>query len=157
MSRRWLLLMLLVLLPLRGWAGMVMATEMVAALPMPSTSLARALPVDHATASEECHGDHGATPELSAHRAHIDHGPLEVMAHDSAHDSAQVAAQNPSPTQHDSTSCASCVYCQICHTVALPSPLNGLGLSWASASLPWADLPADLSATPLPSDKPPIV
>lgn len=152
MSRRCLLLALLVLLPLRGWAGMVMATEMAVALPVPTASLAQARPVDHTTAPEECHGHHGATPEVKEHRAHIDHGPHELMAHDSA----QVAAQNPSPTQHDSTGCASCVYCQICHTVALPSPLNALGLCWASASLPSADLPADLSATPLPSDKPPI-
>jgi hypothetical protein len=148
MSRRCLLLALLVLLPLRGWAGMVMATEMAAALPMPSAALVQALPFDQATAAEECHGGHGATPAVNDHQAQIDHGLHEVMAHD--------AMQDPSHTQHDSTSCATCVYCQICHTVALAPPLNGLGLSWASASLPWADLPADLSATALPGDNPPI-
>jgi hypothetical protein len=148
LPRRCLLLALLVLLPLRGWAGMVMATEMATALPMSSVAPVQALPVDQATVAEECHGGHGATPAVNDHRAPIDHGLHETMAHD--------AAQDPSHTQHDSSPCASCVYCQICHTVALAPPLNGLGLSWASASLPWGDLPADLSATPLPGDKPPI-
>lgn len=148
LPRRCLLLALLVLLPLRGWAGMVMATEMATALPMPSAPLTQALPVDQSTAVEECHGGHGATPTVNDRRVPIDHGLHEVIVHD--------AAQDTSHTQHDSSSCANCVYCQTCHTVALTPPLNGLGLSWASASLPWGDLPADLSATPLPGDKPPI-
>jgi hypothetical protein len=173
MPRRCLLLVLLVLLPLRGWAGVAMATSMAATSPMPSATSTAPI-MQASTASLDCHdhgspGAGGSAPVLQ--QGELDHGPHEAMAVTTpsamAHDAAQGAslelhephaqnAQNEPHAQHDSASCANCVFCQLCHTVALAPPLNGLGLSWEPLSLPQAHLPADLSATPLPGDKPPI-
>lgn len=167
MPRRCLLLVLLVLLPLRGWAGVAMATSMAAAMPVPSATSTAPI-VQASAASADCHdhvshGAGGSAPVFQ--QGELDHGPHGAMAVTSsaamAHDAAQGALhelhpQNEPHAQHDSTSCANCVFCQLCHTVALAPPLNGLGLSWAPVSLPLAHLPADLSATTLPGDKPPI-
>jgi hypothetical protein len=155
MPRRCLLLVLLVLLPLRGWAGVAMATSMAAALPMPLASNTAPL-VQARTISPDCHdhGSHGAVGSAPVPRAESDHGPHEAMAHDAAQGTPH--EQHEPHAQYDSASCANCVLCQLCHTVALAPPLIGLGLSWEPLSLPQAHLPADLSATPLPGDKPPI-
>lgn len=99
-----------------------------------ATTMAAAQPVPSAhavpqstAASPDCHG----------------HGNLD----------ASLLAHGP---QSEGASCATCAFCQLCHTVALAPPLNALGASWEPASLPLAHLPADLSATTLPGDKPPI-
>lgn len=130
MPRRCLLLVLLVLLSLRGWAGAAMATTMTA--PQPAHPM-----VASAVMGEDCHG-HGQGVQ----------GASSESPHGVAHD--------PSHAQGDGASCATCAFCQLCHTVALALPLGGLGTDWAHASLPQARLPVDLSATPLPGDKPPI-
>lgn len=138
MPRRCLLLVLLLLLSLRGWAGAAMATTMAA--PQPALPVAAS-----AVMEEDCHshgqGAHDAVAESS--------GPSSAQAsHGVDH-----GASHP---QGGGGACASCAFCQWCHTVALALPWGGLGADWAPASLPQARLPVDLSATTLPGDKPPI-
>lgn len=155
MSRRLaLLLVLLVLLPLRGWMGAAMATTMAAAQPVPSAHAAQ----QSTTASPDCHGHGNADASLSAHgpQSEVGHGPHEPVASSSVPALGQDATHGPSHAQGEGASCAACAFCQLCHTVALAPPLHVLGASWAPASLPLAHLPADLSATTLPGDKPPI-
>ncbi|MDO9278164.1 MAG: hypothetical protein Q7U05_06340 [Polaromonas sp.] len=91
-----MLALMMVLLPLRGWIGDAMATDMamtVAAQKMQqtvSTSL-----------REDVHHEH------QAHAGHSDHS-----AHDEGHGDDHSAG-------HIAGTCESCSACQACHTVAL--------------------------------------
>ncbi|MDW5443498.1 hypothetical protein [Polaromonas sp. SM01] len=103
--RHLLLVLMIVLLPLRGWVGDVMATEM-AAPRLVQVQAAMETVADHAdTAGASTHFYHASAP-LAAAQATPD-----CAGHD-AGDSA------PSSDAH----CASCALCQACHIVALSPP-----------------------------------
>ena len=103
---RFLLIALMIaLLPLRGWVGDVMATEMASNHAVQSEVAAK-LTADHArTAGAEANFDHASA------QAEAVSGDADCVGH-GAGDSTAAASGH----------CESCTACQACHTVAL-SPL----------------------------------
>jgi len=95
--RLFVLALMMVLLPLRGWTGDAMATDMavtIAAQQMHQSALASF----GAQAHDEHQGHEGHSDDTAAH--HADHG----AGHSDDHSAGQ---------------CESCPACQACHTVAL--------------------------------------
>ena len=158
-----LLIVMIALLPLRGWAGIVMATEMA------SGAISRAhhqstSAIDSGASDTRIHWDkanfqgqkttfetveiafepkHSANPAMAA----IPDCPGHVKA--DASDQAQTDASG-------SGHCESCSACQACHSVAMSSTAPVLPAAFAPRALP---RPADAhfaSATSALSQKPPI-
>jgi hypothetical protein len=129
--------LMLVLLPLRGWMGDVMAIGMAGA---PHTS-AGAAPQSHAA-----HGEHGVAAELE----------LEAHVHAAAamqHDCPEHAVALSDGPQAD---CTTCAFCQICHSPAL-SEIAVLASAHVLASFAPAAIAAHFaSADPAQGQKPPI-
>jgi hypothetical protein len=103
--RRWLFLLLIVLLPLRGWVGEAMAGQM----------------LQQATAGAHAHAMAQASQHAHAPAMHGDTAAPHAMAagccdDDSAHAPAQAA---PS---HAGGDCGTCASCQVCSAVALAPP-----------------------------------
>lgn len=149
--RHLLLALLIALLPLRGWVGDAMATQMAAGQ------------MQHSQSQEhgEQHGQqHGATKTIAEHQdailaaAHFDH---EEMAEAASVDEPDCAGHSSGEgTQAADGHCDSCAACQACNTVALS--LTGPDLSPVFTSvappLPAADHFA--SADAALRQKPPI-
>ena len=124
--RHLVLALMIVLLPLRGWAGDVMAVEMA------STAIA---------ASASAAGTHEITAQAMPD------------CHDQAasHSEADKAVNS----DHCGT-CQACQACQACHTVAVsPSPLE-VAVSFASPQLHTTHAAAFTSAAAALGQKPPI-
>ena len=99
---RWLLLLVVLLLPLRGWMGHAMATQAVE--PAFVGVQAHALAAGHGARAGHGHGcdDHAQSPAVQV-------------------DAAQPAADSASPQGH--ADCPTCASCQACSSVALsPAP-----------------------------------
>lgn len=96
--RRWLLLLMVLMLPLRGWVGEAMAGQMLR---------------QHAVATVAA-----PAPQAHEHQAHAHHaaGGHDHAAHDCDHEGTAKAAQ-----PHGG--CPTCASCQICSAVALSPPL----------------------------------
>jgi len=123
--RRWLLILMVALLPLRGWVGDAMAAQMAG---------------QQLTAIESIAG------EVRTERA-TGHFVLE----DAAHDCHSVApASDPAEG-----SCASCVQCQVCSALVLPSGA-GPGAAVPARGVPAAKGVHFASAPRAPVFKPPI-
>lgn len=131
--RRFVLILMLVLLPLRGWAGSVMAVEMSA---QNFNAINLEAEYDYSTRAS------GHFDEESAAQSHAGCPGHAEMA---------LGASSHSPDGQETTAnghCGSCGVCQICHSFALantvalapallPSPsfFAATGFSFASASL----------------------
>ena len=148
------LALMIALLPLRGWAGEVMATEM---------------------ASSQIVGTHkqaDSATELVAARARIHWATATFEGQKTV-----FGAQNPIfETNHTKTSamhdceglakadeagpadahCDSCSACQACHTVALSTAAVSLNLTFSSRTLPRPAAADFASATAALGQKPPI-
>ncbi len=139
--RRWLVWVLIVLMPIRVWAGDVMAVEMagaaLAGMPTSPTDLGRAHGVQTATKGTEAHADcHG-------------HAGL-ADAWD------ETAGQAPGAAEHEATTCKVCSTCQICHTLALAADLNESAATAARFGLMPARSMHFVSASLARGFKPPI-
>lgn len=143
--RIFLFVLMIALLPLRGFAGDVMATEMA---------------IQMATQAQSHHAD--ATKDIAAHADHSG-----ASGHfDSHHDTA--AAQNAATTVnacadhmatgqcHSSDNHGSCQACQACHTVALSLAFNSMQPAPASSTLPLLAAAQFASAEAALGQKPPI-
>lgn len=135
--RHLVLALMIVLLPLRGWAGDAMATEM--------ASMSGAMNSVAASAHET-----GA-------KGLFDHqnGALETEnAVPDCHE--QVAAQTDADNTAGGDHCGTCQACQVCHTVGLsPSPLS-LTAAFAPPQLRPTRAAAFTSAASALGQKPPI-
>jgi hypothetical protein len=129
--RFFVLVFMMVLLPLRGWTGDAMATDMavnIAAQKM------------HQETSTSQKGD--AHHEPQAHEEHSDHA-----AHDQGHGDDHSA-------DHNAGTCESCSACQACHTVALLVTSDALkpilNTLWTPSELadPYASADAALDQKP---------
>lgn len=125
--RRWLLLVMVLLLPLRGWVGEAMAGEMLQ---------------QHVAAMSS---QHHAAPAPAAHDC--DH-------HGSAAAPAEVDEAAQQPMQPDGD-CATCASCQACSSVALWPPLPVLDAPTAIQSAPHGGQGSFSSAEPVLAFKPP--
>ena len=97
--RRWFFVLLVVLLPLRGWVGDAMAMQM-------------AMPGQHAPATGALqHVDGNADPAKA-------HGSAPALA--GADDcGGHTKVQGTSDDAMDAAHCEACAMCQTCHTVAV--------------------------------------
>lgn len=106
--RHLLLALMIALLPLRGWVGDAMATQMAAA---------------HVQHGQLVSAEHSATKTIAAsahhmgaegHSGHEETSPEATMA---MHDCAGHTTDSGTPA--NDAGCESCAACQACHTVAL--------------------------------------
>lgn len=129
--RRWFLLIMIALLPIRGWVGDVMAADMVtqqiAAVQQVPTQAQPAPPADSADPHADCHGKAAAT------------SPALPAAGDAA-----------------ATDCGNCTSCQVCHTVAMAATSGAGPLSPVPHAAPPVRGTHFASAEPARGFKPPI-
>ena len=109
--RRFFLGLMIVLLPLRGWMGDAMATEM--AVP---ASMALTAPMQ-LSAEVTAHESHAHQPGTASH-SHA--GTEQVAGVFAAPGCADHAGSGHSPS--DNSHCKSCVVCQACTVVGLAFP-----------------------------------
>lgn len=124
--RHLVLALMIVLLPLRGWVGDVMATEMASSVAVHLQTAPQALD-DHAQQSQVAQ----AVPDCAGHAT---------------------AQDSPEGDTH----CATCTVCQACHTVALlPEPAHSAAVL-SPPALPYSPAAAFASAHVALGQKPPI-
>jgi len=145
------LALLMVLLPLRGWTGDAMATEMAVSMAAQQMQLTAAAP-EKADAhlghqgheSQESHGDH------AAHEAtlHLSANTPDCLSHadcDQTHGAG-----------HNAGHCESCSACQACHNVALLVDSDELKPRLNTLWTPTGAADPFASADAAPDQKPPI-
>jgi hypothetical protein len=135
-----LLALMIALLPLRGWVGDAMATEMA---------------FSQSFATKNVAGDEDAT-RATGH-FHVNSGVPHTECHGHTGAAGDVRAEASAPQDHAAHGqCTSCSACQICHTVALTAATANT----ADVSLPHQLRPAGgiqfASAVSAPYLKPPI-
>ena len=132
--RRWLFVLLIMLLPLRGWVGDAMAIQM-------------ALPGQHAPASGEMqYADSEST-----------HAHVSTIASAAASECAGDTGAQDSGDEADAAHCEACAMCQTCHTVAVLQSPDVLADNRASPTLPPAIMQVLTSADRALSIKPPTL
>ena len=143
--RIFLFALMIALLPLRGFAGDVMATEM--AIQM--AAQAQSHPAD-ATKNVASHADHsGASGHFDSHH--------ETAAAQEAATKVNACADHMAAEQcHSSDNHGSCQACQACHTVALSLAFNQAQPVLASSMLPHLVAAQFASAEAALGQKPPI-
>ena len=139
-----MLALMIMLLPLRGWLGDAMATEMAGkAVPAMQQQVAAKIIAVHAhETSDANHFSHEtAAPETSQ-------AVLDCAGHSSVE-----ALQ---PTASNDEHCGSCQVCQVCHTVALSPPAVLLIAAFQAPGLLRAGAAQFTSAQVALRQKPPI-
>lgn len=143
--RRIFLIVMIALLPLRGWVGDVMAMEMAAQSVNTTNSVAT-----HA---------HGARAEGQFDSEKVASTHAECPGH-AATASGQASTASDALPEGDSDSasghCNTCGVCQICHTVALANALTGSAPGFIPHPLPAIGSTRFASAVTALSQKPPI-
>ena len=139
--------LMVVLLPLRSWAGDVMATQMASSARVTVTAIETGAASAHkmgaivsfnyqkqalhtGKAASDCHENGLTQPSVQGHA-----------------DKANVAAEH----------CSTCIACQVCHTVALMSALPGVTVPFALSQLRQSSSASFTSADAALGQKPPIV
>lgn len=161
---RWLLVLLVALLPVRGWVGEAVAAQMLvthlAQLEGSDKHLMSSAVNEHAVMAggiqaAPCHlNGHGSSNDAE-HHAQATNPPPATQAFVGAPVGSTLAA-GEHQLSHDHESCANCVSCQVCAAVALMPPALG------TAALPGLDsfspvaVIAFASAEQARSLKPPI-
>jgi hypothetical protein len=145
--RHLLLALLVTLLPLRGWIGDAMATQMAAGQ------------IQHSQSQQ--HGQHHGAPQTVADHqdetlaaAHFDHEEAAQALPAAEPDCAGhgMGADAPAADGH----CDSCAACQACNTVALSLTGPDLSPAFKSLSLPFPAADHFASADSALRQKPPI-
>ena len=130
--RRWFVLLLIALLPLRGWVGEAMAGEMLG---------------QHvaAAASAQAQQAQAASPQAQA-------ASHDCMGHQAA---ASLGGEEEAP-QSASGDCPTCASCQVCSSVVLATQAAPLPpAAFGNTLVPRMGTPF-ASAEPAPAFKPPI-
>lgn len=126
--RRWLLVLLIALLPLRAWLGEAMAADMLAQ---------HAAPV----AAQQSASAHGAAGDCAGHHAK----PGDAGS-----------AAGPQAQSGEGLDAANCAACQVCSTMALAFRQPQVSAPDFGAAPPVPAAFTFASAEPAPADKPPI-
>ncbi len=129
-----LFILLILLLPLRGWVGDAMAMQMV-------------LPGGSPHAADEA--SHGTEHHQAAQRADHRHGTGVGLSSDCADHAAADAASLDSH-------CQTCTTCQVCHTLAINLRTTVLPVSEPAHPLPPLAVQPFANADRAPGLKPPI-
>ncbi len=133
--RRWFFVLLILLLPLRGWVGDAMAMQM-------------ALPGQHAATSGVM--QHADAKSASAHT------PLNTGAAAATDDCFGHTNAQDTGDASDDAHCEACAMCQTCHTVAMLQPLDSLATAPISPTSPPIAIQGFASADRALFLKPPI-
>lgn len=139
--RRWLLLVMIMLLPVRGWVGDAMAGQMLQQ---------RTHAVMAAEAQGAHHGPHRAAHDCDEHRGAVVAATTEVAADVAI--AASAAAEAPPAAGGD---CPTCASCQVCSSVGLSPSVPLLPGASLSQALPHTDAPSLASAEQAIAFKPP--
>jgi hypothetical protein len=142
--RHLLLALLIALLPLRGWVGDAMATQMAAGQLQHPSMQAEIQPAHSHSHEEEV---------ATAHTGH--HEEAAAQAPQTLHDCAEQTADN-SGTHSSDGHCGTCAACQACHTVALSPTAPGLVAVFSAPTLPRPAADQFASADAALGQKPPI-
>lgn len=138
--RCFLLALLIALMPLRGWAGDAMATQMAAVAVVQQGPVAHAGGADADASGAPVH-EHAVSETASA----------KTAAPDCAeHTSLQTASSS------DNSHCQTCVVCQTCHSVALLLPTFAGDMTPVPTVVPQSAAPSFTSAERALRLKPPI-
>ena len=145
--RHLVLVLMIALLPLRGWAGDVMATQMaVSAASIEAISI-EAVAIE--TGSPDAR-ETGGKASFIHHKQMVELSDVATVCHE--HPGSQPDTANASNSVH----CTTCPACQVCHTVALsPSSLD-VTISFASPQLGQSSASIFTSADAALGQKPPI-
>lgn len=147
--RHWFLILMIALLPVRGWALGTMTGQMPAAhAPLTNTTHAAA-PVQSAASEAAGAGHHtaaGMKPDCPDHAGSV----VQPDAHHAPEQDSGAAGSEAS------ADCHSCTSCQICHTVAATAGAALPALSFTPHALPLLAGARFASAQPAPGLKPPI-
>jgi hypothetical protein len=137
--RRWFFVLLILLLPLRGWVGDAMAVQMA----LPGQQVPANVAMQHA--DSDLHAAHS--------HSHSHSSTIATAATDDCggHTMAQVHGD-----EMDSAHCGSCTMCQTCHSVAVLQPSDLLVTTQVSPTSPRAGLQVFASAERALLLKPPI-
>lgn len=141
--RYFLIALMIVLLPLRGWTSDAMATEMAA------PTLVHQLVVGHS-------GGGGLQANAAASPTHVHGTSVPAGAPPMATADCIGHAGSPDPASTDASHCASCVVCQACYSVALVLPRFDSGIAFTSPVLLLSDAASFTSAERALGLKPPI-
>lgn len=132
---------MIVLLPLRGWIGDAMATEMVSS------------GVTHLQTATKTVADHTHQTGANPHSDHASQQEDVVLAQAVPDCAGHGAAEG---TPGADTHCATCTVCQSCHTVALsPSAAHSVAVL-SPPALPYSPAVSFASALAALGQKPPI-
>ena len=137
--RHLLLVLMIALLPLRGWMGDAMATSMAAGQLQQQQVAAKMIATHTHEAGAEGHFGHEAAAPEAVQAAHD-------CAGDAADESSHAAGAH----------CESCAACQACHAVALSHSAPDLNPVFNTPTLPHAAADQFASAEAALRQKPPI-
>jgi hypothetical protein len=145
--------LMIALLPLRGWIGDAMATQMaVHSLHQAQIESVSAQPPHQAGATEIIAAGAGNTWAA----APFDHHAASAQSAMSA-DCLEHGGASADPAGNDSGgACPDCAFCQACHTVALTSAQPSLSSSAQPGTLSQPAAAQFASADAAPGQKPPI-
>jgi hypothetical protein len=135
--RHLILSLMIVLLPLRGWAGDAMVTQMASAVIATQTAVSLA----HETLDRTSFDDQNQTLVAA---------PAKLDCHE------QVASHQETDQTESNGHCGTCQACQACHTVAVMSSPLEVTASFTSPSLHPTRAVAFTSAAAALGQKPPI-
>ena len=138
--RHLFLIIMIALLPLRGWVSDAMATGMAATQAQQTQTVATKILATHAYA---------ASP-----KGHLDLETMMTAANPTAADCSghALAAEGHAADTH----CESCSICQACHTVGLTPTAAGVSAVFNIGTLPRAAAAQFASASTALGEKPPI-
>ena len=142
--RCFLIAFMVVLLPLRSWAGDAMATKMA------SSAVSIAIETGAASAHNA-----NATTLFDAKKQVLDSARAASDCHEQGL-IQQTAQGNVDKAGASAGHCGTCVACQVCHTVALLSVLPGVAIAFTSPQLRQTSSAMFTSADAALGQKPPI-
>jgi hypothetical protein len=166
--RRLMLVLMILLLPLRGWMGDAMAMQMLHSAPIASEVIAHSDHFTPGSAGFDSNKAFGSRPDgpspcpdhLAAPPAHGMHGAHGVHDAHAAHGPQSAALPCPddgeAATADEAGVHGACNTCQLCHSVALAPGVTLLPTRPLPAGVPSRSTPRFTSAEPLPGFKPPI-
>ena len=140
--RHLVLALMIALLPLRGWAGEVMATQMAA-----SAVSIEAVAIE--TKASDAHETEGKASFIH-HKQMVESSDVAPVCHE------QLVSHPDTANAANSEHCTTCPACQVCHTVALSPPSLNVTISFASPQLGQSNASIFTSADTALGQKPPI-
>ena len=140
--RHLVLALMIALLPLRGWAGDVMATQMAA-----SAVSIEAVAIE--AGASDAH-------EIGGKASFIHQKQMFESSNVTSDCHAQLGSHPDTANATNSEHCTTCPACQVCHTVALSPPSLDVTISFASPQLGQSSASIFTSADAALGQKPPI-